>query len=60
MMSNQALPILDNEQQTWVVEMLQTTTPYREIAILFREKFSDFAPDLDEDTFFKHFQPRLR
>ena len=58
-MAKQVIPAFDEEKQLWTVEMLQTTTPYREIAILFRQKFTEFAPDLDEDTFFKHFKPRL-
>lgn len=55
----QKMPDLDEEQREWCVEMLQTTTPPKEIAILFRDKFSWFAPDFELEPFCKRFTPKL-
>ena len=37
------MPPMDDEQIEWCVEMLQTTAKYKDIAILFRDKFDWFA-----------------
>ena len=53
------MPPMDDEQIEWCVEMLQTTAKYKDIAILFRDKFDWFAPDFDQETFCERFVPRL-
>ena len=53
------MPPMDDEQIEWCVEMLQTTAKYKDIAILFRDKFDWFAPDFDQETFCERFVSRL-
>ena len=59
-MSGQVMRDFTDEELNWCVEMLQTELRYKEIFSLFRERFSEFEPELTDDTVYPPFRVRLK
>ena len=54
------LPQFTKAQKDLVIECLQTTTPYKEIALIFRDYFPEYAKDMDQDLFLEKFSAKCR
>lgn len=54
------LPKLSDTQKLWIIEMRAMGMAYEEIAGSFREVYTDYVPDIPQETFIPAFGDRIR
>ena len=54
------LPHFNQEQKDYVLEHLQTTTSYKNIAFFFRDEYPEYAAEMDEKLYLEKFRERCR
>ena len=54
------LPHLNQEQKDFVIECLQTKTPYKKIALFFRDFSPEYAAEMEEELYLEKFAAKCR
>ena len=54
------LPHFNQEQKDYVLEQLQTTTSYKNIAFFFSNEYPEYAAEMDEKLYLEKFRERCR